>query len=76
MEHDDTPTCDKCGLEITTGFMAFFCPHGSECEFWPRDSGLDVQLLAYKRSWELSPTTTLIEKRRGGILGNGMVGQN
>jgi hypothetical protein len=28
------PCCDKCGAEITTGFMALFCPKRKECEFW------------------------------------------
>lgn len=28
------PCCDKCGLEITTGFMVFFCPERERCEFW------------------------------------------
>jgi len=60
MKPDNTPTCDKCGLEITTGFMAFFCPRGSECELWPRDSPLDVQLLAYKH-WEAEMKARLAE---------------
>ena len=34
MSEIDTPTCDKCGAEITTGLMAVFCPGGKECEFW------------------------------------------
>jgi hypothetical protein len=29
-----SPCCDKCGAEITTGLMAAFCPKGKECEFW------------------------------------------
>lgn len=28
------PTCDKCGAEITTGFMVFACPGREECAFW------------------------------------------
>lgn len=32
---DDGPKCDKCGLPITTGLMAVFCPLDKECEFWP-----------------------------------------
>lgn len=30
----DEPKCDKCGAEITTGFMAVFCPLAERCEFW------------------------------------------
>ena len=28
------PFCDKCGVEMTTGLMAAFCPLKKECEFW------------------------------------------
>lgn len=33
--HDtpDTPKCDKCGAEVTTGLMAVLCPRGRECAF-------------------------------------------
>ena len=57
---NDEPKCDKCGLEITTGFMAFFCPHGSSCDLWPKDSADDVQLLAY-RHWEAEMKARLAE---------------
>ena len=57
---NDEPKCDKCGLEITTGFMAFFCPHGSSCDLWPKDSADDVQLLAYKH-WEAEMKGMLAE---------------
>jgi hypothetical protein len=30
-----TPKCDQCGLEITTGMMAAYCPQAEQCEFWP-----------------------------------------
>jgi hypothetical protein len=33
----DTPTCDRCGAEITTGAMAAWCAHRERCEFWPDD---------------------------------------
>ena len=33
----ESPRCDKCGVEITTGLMAVFCPRGAECEFYPDD---------------------------------------
>lgn len=36
---DDAPKCDKCGLEITTGAMAAFCPQAMQCEFWPHSNG-------------------------------------
>ena len=32
---DDGPRCDKCGVELTTGLMAVFCPKEADCEFWP-----------------------------------------
>jgi hypothetical protein len=56
----DSPKCDKCGAEITTGFMGFFCPHGSNCDLWPKDSPDDVQLLAY-RHWEAEMKARLAE---------------
>jgi hypothetical protein len=31
---DDEPRCSKCGVPITTGIMAAFCPAGRECELW------------------------------------------
>ena len=40
MTDDDTPRCDKCGMEITTGLMAVFCPFGKECEFYPEEPEL------------------------------------
>lgn len=36
--NDGEPRCDKCGVEITTGMMAVFCPLGTECEFYPKDA--------------------------------------
>lgn len=36
---DDSPRCEKCGLEITTGAMAAFCPNATQCEFWPHSDG-------------------------------------
>lgn len=35
--------CDKCGLEITTGAMAAFCPNHVQCEFWPHSDGTHGQ---------------------------------
>ena len=32
-------TCDKCGLELTTGAMAALCPQAMQCEFWPHSDG-------------------------------------
>ena len=37
----DTPRCDKCGAEVTTGMMAAFCPKRDLCEFWPTDATAD-----------------------------------
>lgn len=35
MSHtDDTPRCDRCGAEITTGLMAASCEKGKDCEFY------------------------------------------
>ena len=45
------PKCDKCGEEIITGLMAAFCPHGSKCELWPRDSKPETVVFAYEL-WE------------------------
>jgi hypothetical protein len=30
----ESPKCDKCGKEITTGLMAAFCEQAKECEFY------------------------------------------
>ncbi len=37
------PKCDKCGLELTTGAMAAFCPQAMQCEFWPHSDGSSSQ---------------------------------
>lgn len=52
------PKCDKCGEEITTGMMAFFCPHGSECEFWPHDAPEASQIAVYEH-WETNMKANL-----------------
>lgn len=30
----DDPICDKCGVVMTTGLMAVFCPRAEQCVFW------------------------------------------
>lgn len=37
LEIPDGPTCDTCGVPITTGFLAFICPMKERCEFFPDD---------------------------------------
>lgn len=37
---DDEPKCDKCGVTMTTSFMAVFCPRKAECEFYPAEPDL------------------------------------
>lgn len=47
-------TCDKCGLEITTGMMAALCPYAMRCEFWPHSDGSpnqDGAELFMARAW-------------------------
>jgi hypothetical protein len=48
----DSPKCEKCGLECTTGMMAAFCSKGRECEFWPHSNGevalAGAELLMYR----------------------------
>jgi hypothetical protein len=34
------PRCTTCGLEITTGLMAVFCPRRQQCEFYPQEPEL------------------------------------
>lgn len=51
---DDSPRCEKCGLEITTGAMAAFCPNATQCEFWPHSDGTpsgDGAELLIARMW-------------------------
>ena len=36
---DDTPKCEKCGLEITTGMMPALCQYARECVMWPHSDG-------------------------------------
>lgn len=31
---EETPKCDKCGAEITTGLMAAFCPFKDACDLY------------------------------------------
>ena len=31
------PTCDKCGVEIVSGFMFISCPHKDQCALFPHD---------------------------------------
>ncbi len=33
----DSVYCDTCGVEVTTGLMAVYCPRAEGCEFWPDD---------------------------------------
>lgn len=35
---DECPTCEKCGVQITTGLMALLCPGREECAMWPADA--------------------------------------
>lgn len=35
----DSPKCDECGLEITTGMMPAFCQYADNCEMWPHSDG-------------------------------------
>jgi hypothetical protein len=51
----EAPCCDKCGLEITTGFMVFFCPEREQCEFWDDDLSPDAKKFVrdlWKKGWE------------------------
>jgi hypothetical protein len=51
---DDTPKCEKCGLEITTGMMAALCPQARNCCMWPRSDGtpeLDGAELLFAKLW-------------------------
>jgi hypothetical protein len=35
----DTPKCEKCGLEITTGMMPALCNYARQCVMWPHSDG-------------------------------------
>jgi len=35
---DTDPKCDICGVEVTTGMMAAYCPKREGCEMWPKDA--------------------------------------
>lgn len=30
----ESPTCDECGEELTTGMMALFCPRAEKCSMY------------------------------------------
>ena len=34
---NETPRCDVCGIEVTSGLMGAMCPFREKCEFWPED---------------------------------------
>jgi hypothetical protein len=37
-----TARCDKCGLPVTTGFMAALCSRGNDCAFYDADNAESV----------------------------------
>jgi hypothetical protein len=45
----ESPKCDKCGKEITTGLMAAFCEQGKECEFYVPELDDFMADLGYER---------------------------
>lgn len=47
----ETPTCDKCGAEITTGLMVCLCPCREQCAFWDEAWSADIKA-SVRRSWE------------------------
>jgi hypothetical protein len=50
----DTPKCEQCGLEITTGMMAALCPQARNCCMWPRSDGspeADSAELLFAKFW-------------------------
>ena len=44
----DSPTCDLCGAEITSGFMFLTCAYGDKCYLFPRGAPEETQAFARK----------------------------
>jgi hypothetical protein len=40
------PKCDKCGVEIVSGFMFISCPHKDRCALFPHDAAEDTKAFA------------------------------
>jgi hypothetical protein len=53
------PKCETCGMEITTGLMAVFCPRNEKCQFWPEDKQ-SQDFIAFMRT----PTPPTFEEPR------------
>ena len=39
------PQCETCGVELTSGFMAAWCPRAKACQFWVHDPASEELLL-------------------------------
>jgi len=50
-ENFTPPTCDMCGLEITTGLMCVGCPHGDKCAMFPHDADEKTKEFARSLKW-------------------------
>jgi hypothetical protein len=44
---DDCPTCDDCGLPITTSMQPALCQRREQCALWPEDEPSQ----AFLRKW-------------------------
>lgn len=43
------PKCERCGVSVTTGMMAVFCPRAEQCEFWPDDEQSQELVREFRR---------------------------
>jgi hypothetical protein len=52
------PTCDKCGVPITTGMMVMICPRRESCEFW--DDAFTPEEKEFVRSFWIKPREPMV----------------
>jgi hypothetical protein len=54
----ESPKCDKCGKEVTTGLMAAFCEEAKECAFYVPELDDFMTDLGYERNPALTQPQT------------------